>query len=141
MTDRGETTATRTDALWSALRFTWLLLKLVLPPFSLLHMAFDVLRAIQAFCVSMGLTATRVVRLGLLCVAGVIALKVGGPAVVGGALFVATIVAGGALLARDDLRALWIERHGAVVEADAPIDLAARRRHRRAAADHARRAE
>jgi len=138
MTDRGKTAATRTDALWSALRFAWLLLKLLLPPFSLLHMAFDVLRAIQAYGQSMGLTATRAVRLGLLCVAGVIVLRVGGATVVAGGFFVATIVVGGVMLARDDLRALWIERHGAIVGADAPIDLAERRRRRAASAQSTR---
>ncbi len=127
--EKRDTPRTRGDVVWDVVRFVWLLTKLLIPLFSLLHMAYDVLRAIQAFGRSMGLTALRATWISLLAVAGIGFLKVAGGPVQAGLVFVVTMLLGGALLARNDLQALWTDVHGTEQDiATTVIDIDERRR-------------
>jgi len=129
--EKRDTPRTRGDVVWDVVRFVWLLTKLLIPLFSLAHLAYDMARALQAFGRSMGLTALRATWIGLLAIAGIGFLKVAGGPVQAGLVFVVTMLLGGGLLARGDLGALWGERHGVASEGETVvIDLAERRRRR-----------
>jgi len=129
--EKRDTPRTRGDVVWDVVRFVWLLSKLLIPLFSLAHLAYDMTRAIQAFGRSMGLTALRATWIGLLAIVGIGFLKVAGGPVQATLVFVVTMLLGGALLARNDLGTLWSERHGVASEREtAVVDLAERRRQR-----------
>ncbi len=129
--EKRDTPRTRGDVVWDVVRFVWLLTKLLIPLFSLAHLAYDMARAIQAFGRSLGVTPARAAWIGLLAVVGVGVRTVAGGPVQAGALFVATLLLAGGLLARDDLQALWTDVHGTGQDiATTVIDIDERRRRR-----------